>query len=48
LIAAVSAAEAGAKRILVLEKWFGSEISFTAFSGYNSGKNATELALKKA
>jgi fumarate reductase flavoprotein subunit len=28
--------------------WFGSEMSFTAFSGYSAGKNATEYAIKKA
>lgn len=28
--------------------WFGSEMSFTAFSGYNAGKNATEYSLKKS
>jgi len=28
--------------------WFGSEMSFTAFSGYGAGKNAAEYSLKKA
>jgi flavocytochrome c len=27
--------------------WFGSEMSFTTFSGYYAGKKATEFALKK-
>jgi fumarate reductase flavoprotein subunit len=28
--------------------WFGSEMSFTAFSGYSAGKNAADYSLKKA